>query len=129
MIVGYCYAVGDIIHKGHILHLKNCRMLCDRLICGVLTESAVLEKKPKPVLSLSERMAVVAGMKYVDVVVAQDEYSPTKNCKAIKPDILFESSSHEQWGDNGNRRTIGLPYYPGQSSTDIKRKVRDGLTP
>jgi len=101
-------------------------MLCDKLICGVLTEGAVLEKKPKPVLGLSERMAVVAGIKYVDAVVAQDEYSPTKNCNSIKPDVLFESSSHEHWGNNEGRRIIGMPYYPVQSSTEIKKKVIDG---
>lgn len=124
MTIGYCYVVADILHGGHILFLQNCKSLCDRLICGVLTEAAVLEKKTKkPVLSLDERMTLVRP--YADAVVAQDEYSPTKNCKLIMPDILFESDNHATWGDNGGRRVTGIPYYPNQSSMRIKRRVRN----
>lgn len=124
MIVGYCYVVADILHRGHILYLENCKALCDRLVCGVLTEKATMEKKAKPIMSLDERMQLVRP--YVDVVVAQDEYSPTENCKLMRPDILFESGNHETWGDNGGRRIIGMPYYPNQNSTNIKRKIKDG---
>ena len=123
MIVGYCYIVGDILHRGHIRHLKNCRALCNKLICGVLSEKAVMEKKPKPILSLNERVEMVQI--YVDAVVAQDQYSPTKNCKLIEPDILFESDSHETHGDNGGRKIFVMPYYPNQSSTKIKEAIKN----
>ena len=122
--IGYCYVVADLLHTGHILHLQNCKALCDRLICGVLTNEAVMEKKAAPTMSLDERMQLVRP--YVDAVVVQDEYSPTKNCQLMRPDILFESDNHKTWGSNGERRVIGMPYYPNQSSTIIKGKIKDG---
>jgi len=122
--IGYCYVVADILHRGHILHLQNCKALCDKLICGVLTNEAAMEKKAKPIMSLDERMQLVRP--YVDAVVVQDEYSPTKNCNLIRPDILFESDNHKEWGSNGDRRIIGIPYYPDQSSSSIKREIKDG---
>lgn len=126
MITGYCYLVGDVLHRGHILFIKNCKALCDTLICGVLTDKAVMEKKPKPILNLDERILIIESIKYVDLVVPQNEYSPTSNCMIMHPDILFESSNHEHWGWNADRKIIGLPYYAGQSSSKIKEKIANG---
>jgi len=127
LIIGYCYVVGDILHKGHREHLKNCKAMCDILVCGVLSEKAVLEKKPSPALPYHERFDAVRP--YADVVVCQDEYSPLSNCKAMKPDILFESTSHKEQPANNYMKSIGsrviaLPYYGEQSSTLIKEKIR-----
>ena len=129
MKIGYCYVVGDIVHRGHILHLKNCKVLCDTLICGVLTDKATMEKKPRPILSLPERLEIIGSIKYVDIVICQDEYSPLQNCKALRPDILFESASHDIQPANNFMKSIGgrvlvMPYYPVQSSTKIKEGVK-----
>ena len=123
MIVGYAYVVGDILHFGHIQHLKNCKALCDRLIVGVLTDEAVMEKKSRPAIGFKERLELIGELKSVDAVVTQEEYSPEKNVNNIKPDILFESSSHEYWLSHPYGRTIVLPYFPDQSSTKIKEKI------
>ena len=131
MKIGYCYVVGDILHKGHIEHLKNCKSLCDILICGVLSDEAVMEKKKKPIISLAERFDIIRSIRYVDVVVCQNTYSPLDNCREIKPNILFESSSHKEKPANDfiNRiggRIIVMPYYSAQSSTNIKKRIKSG---
>ena len=132
MIIGYCYIVGDIIHSGHLLHLKNCSKLCDVLFAGVLSEKAVMEKKPKPVMSLSERLNIIGSLKYVTCAVCQDTYSPLDNCMAIRPDILFESNSHKEMPANNFMKSIGgrvivMPYYSEQSSTQIKEKINENI--
>lgn len=125
MIIGYAYVVGDILHYGHILHLRNAKSLCDKLVVGVLTGEAVMEKKPKPAMSFEERLRIVGELGCVDAAVAQETYSPMDNVHTIKPDILFESSSHDEPGCNPYGRTISMPYFPTQSSTRIKEKVRE----
>ncbi len=129
-IIGYCYIVGDILHKGHLLHLKNCKSMCDFLICGVLSDEACMEKKPQPIIPFDERLDLVGSLKNVDMATCQDEYSPLNNCKAIKPDILFESISHKEMPANNyiksiNGRVIVMPYYSNQSSTKIKEKIKN----
>lgn len=126
MIIGYAYVVGDILHYGHILHLKNCKSMCDKLIVGVLTDEAVMEKKPRPAIAFAERTQLVAELKCVDAAVAQETYSPCDNVEAIRPDVLFESTSHERPYWNHYGKTIVMPYYPEQSSTSIKERVRNG---
>lgn len=130
MKIGYCYVVGDILHRGHLLHLKNCKALCDVLICGVLSDKACMEKKPQPIIALDERLELIGSIMYVDMAVCQDEYSPLLNCKDIRPDILFESASHKEMPANNFIDSIGgkvfvMPYYSGQSSTSIKEKVKE----
>jgi len=133
VIIGYAYVVADILHEGHLLHLENCKALCDKLIVGVLTDEAVMEKKPRPSIAFEERIQIVKAMECVDAAVTQLTYSPYDNVCGLCPDILFESTSHgedyikeleERLGVR-NIRVVAMPYYPKESSTKIKRRIKD----
>jgi len=127
--IGYAYVVADILHIGHLRHLENAKKYCDYLVVGVLTDQATIEKKPKPVILFKERLKTIASIKYVDMVVQQETYSPLENVKIIKPDVLMESSDHKNQPANKFVKSYGgiiveTPYYKLQSSTAIKRKIK-----
>jgi cytidyltransferase-like protein len=132
-VVVYAYVCGDILHKGHLLALKNASVLGDFLIVGVLTDKAVMEKKEKPIISFDERIEIIQSLKYVDIAVPQNEYAPWRNVENIRPDILAESESHSEEILNRSRECMNkmggrifiMPYYPSQSSTEIKNKIID----
>ena len=129
MIIVYAYVCGDILHKGHIEHLKNAKALGDKLIVGVLTDVAIMEKKARPIMSFDERFDLVCALKWVDVVVAQNTYSPLENVMALKPDILVEATDHKEQPANEFMESIGgrvfaMPYYPNHSSTEVKNKIK-----
>jgi len=102
-----------------------------KLVVGILTDEAVMEKKLKPIISFDERFDLANAIKYVDLVVAQETYSPLPNVKKIKPDILMESTSHTDEAieeacevmESIGGKVIVVPYYPSQSSTNIKKKI------
>ena len=132
----YSYYVLDIIHKGHIEMMKNSKAIAGedgKLIVGILTDEAVMEKKPKPILSFEQRFDIARAIKYIDLVVAQETYSPLPNVKRIKPDILMESTSHSEdalkeareYMESIGGRVIVIPYYPSQSSTNIKNEIKN----
>ena len=130
MIVVYAYVCGDILHSGHLLALRNAKALGDKLMVGVLTDEAVMEHKPRPTIGFAERLNLVGALSFVDCVVAQDTYSPLDNVKIIRPDILMESNTHEDQPANVfvegyGGRVICTPYYPEQSSTAIKDRIRE----
>ena len=130
MVIVYCYIVGDILHKGHIEYLKNARALGDRLIVGVLTDEAVMEKKPRPTMSFDERFDMIRSLEFTDVVLPQHTYSPLENVKGIKPDILIETTDHKEKPANKFMHSIGgrvlvFPYYPNHSSTKVKNDIRN----
>lgn len=130
----YAYVCGDILHKGHLLALENAKRLGDILIVGVLTDEAVMERKKKPIISFEARLQLVKALECVDVAIPQAAYSPSHNVQGIKPQVLMESESHtkelleevrgvmSEWGG----RVIVMPYYPGCSSTQIKKEIQDG---
>ncbi len=130
MKIVYAYVVGDILHEGHLLALENAKALGDKLIVGVLTDKAVMEKKSRPAIPFKERIRLIRSLKCVDCAVPQDDYSPINNIKAIQPDIHMESTSHignpyiKQLRKAFKGRIIMMPYYPEQSSTNIKNEIR-----
>jgi len=136
MRIVYSYYVLDIVHKGHLLMMKNAKAIAGddgKLIVGILTDEAVMEKKERPTLPFEERIELAGAIKYVDVAVAQETYSPLPNVKRIKPDILMESASHDEAAiekarevmESINGKVVVLPYFPSQSSTDIKDKIKE----
>lgn len=131
----YSYYVLDIIHKGHLLMMNKSKEKAGengKLIVGILTDEAVMEKKEKPILKFDERFEIASSIRFVDEVIKQDTYSPLENLKKIKPDILMESSSHskediqrmEKYMKSINGKVITVPYYDGQSSSSIKNLIR-----
>lgn len=131
----YSYFVLDIVHRGHLMMLKNSKAIAGpegRLIVGIVSDQAVLDKKGKsPTLNFSERLELAASIKYVDLVVGQKDYTPYENIKHIAPNILMESESHSEaqikrgrqiMSDLGGR-VIVMPYFDDQSSTLIKSKI------
>jgi phosphoenolpyruvate phosphomutase len=135
MKIIYSYYVLDIVHKGHLLMMKNAKAIAGddgKLIVGILTDEAVMEKKTKPILPFDERIELASAIKYVDIAVAQETYSPLPNVKKIRPDILMESSSHDDEAIEEARevmesikgKVIVLPYFPTQSSSDIKNSIK-----
>ncbi len=136
MKVVYSYYVLDIVHKGHLLMMKNAKAIAGddgKLIVGILTDEAVMEKKGKPTLSFEERIELASAIKYVDVAVAQETYSPLPNVMRIKPDILMESTSHDEeaiekareYMESINGKVVVLPYFPSQSSKEIKNSIKE----
>jgi phosphoenolpyruvate phosphomutase len=131
----YSYYVLDIVHRGHLLMMKNAKAIAGpdgKLIVGILTDEAIMEKKPKPITSFEERIELASAIKYVDLAVAQETYSPLPNIMRIKPDILMESTSHDEqeiekareYMESINSKVIVIPYFPSQSSTEIKNKIK-----
>ena len=87
----YSYFVLDIVHRGHLMMLKNSKAIAGpegRLIVGIVSDEAVLSKKGQlPILDYSERLELAASIKYVDLVVGQENYTPYENIKNIAPNI------------------------------------------
>ena len=102
-----------------------------KLIAGILTDDAVMEKKPSPILDFKERFELASSIKYIDKVVAQHVYSPLENIKKIQPNILMESSSHEKneidnllkYMKSIGGEVVTIPYYKEQSSSMIKQMI------
>ncbi|GAI28874.1 unnamed protein product, partial [marine sediment metagenome] len=76
-MVVYSYYVLDIVHKGHLHYMRTAKTIAGKdglSIVGILTDEAVIEKKPRPAMSFEERLDLTAAIRYNDVVVIQETY-------------------------------------------------------
>lgn len=131
--IGYTAGVFDLFHVGHLNILKSAKEQCEFLIVGVSTDELVMEYKNKmPVISFEDRIAIVEGIKYVDMVVPQvnrDKYSAwqTLQFNAMfvgddwKGSTLFNQV--EQKFKKVDVEIVYFPYTNGISSTIVKEKI------
>ena len=72
-LVGYTTGVDDMFHIGHLNILRRAKERCDYLIVGVSTDENVQSYKHKtPVVPFEERAAIISSIRYVDMVVPQE---------------------------------------------------------
>lgn len=86
MLIGYAYVVADLFHVGHLKHLCACKGLCDKLIVGVLTDAATMEKKQRPIVPYEERLVIVD----TDVVLSDCSTVLYEAAIIEKPVILLD---------------------------------------
>ena len=69
MVRVYADMVADLFHYGHMRFLKKARALGDYLLVGIHADDLLVSYKRKPILTMEERIASVAGCRYVDEVL------------------------------------------------------------
>ena len=86
----------DLLHPGHIAYLEQARALGDRLIVAVNDDDSVtrLKGKNRPINSVYNRMAVLAGLRSVDWVVSFSEDTPARLIGAVKPQVLVKGGDY-----------------------------------
>jgi D-beta-D-heptose 7-phosphate kinase / D-beta-D-heptose 1-phosphate adenosyltransferase len=124
----------DILHRGHVEYLFAARALGDALVVGVNTDASVrrLKGEGRPVVSLEDRLFVLAGLACVDAVTPFGEDTPRDLIAALLPDILVKGGDYEADAVVGAQevRAAGgevhiLPFVGGRSTTGIIQRLRD----
>lgn len=131
----------DLIHPGHINILERAAELGEVTV-GLLTDAAIASYKRLPHMSYAQREAVVASLKPVSRVVAQETLDYVPNLRELQPDYVVHG---DDWRTGVQRETrqrvidalrewggelIEVPYTQGISSSQLNASVRQiGTTP
>lgn len=133
MIRVYVDMVADLFHYGHVAFLKQARSLGDCLVVGIHADEVTGLNKRKPILTMEERVASVAGCRWVDEVLPNapwiidrawiDEHDI--HLVVHGDDYTIEQLEHTHGvpSDMGILRRV--PYTGGISTTEILRRVRE----
>lgn len=111
----------DILHRGHIACLEEAASLGATLVVGVNSDASVqrLDKGAgRPVNPLADRVAVLAALACVGLVVPFDEDTPLELIKLVAPDHLVKG------GDWPEERIVGADWVRARGGTVHSIPVR-----
>jgi len=125
----------DILHRGHITYLQEAASLGNSLVVGVNTDASVkrLNKAPdRPFNSLEDRMAVLAALQCVRLVIPFDEDTPLKLIERVKPNHLVKGGDWPVKDIVGADFVLGrggqvhsIPFRYQRSTTDLVNRIRE----
>lgn len=137
---GYISGSFDLFHIGHLNLLRRASERCDHLIVGVLSDEAIAYAKHKqPVITLEDRIAIVAAIRYVDEVdVTTKELLHKVNAwEKYRFDAMFSGDDHASDGWDREKDALAergaelvfFPYTKNISTTSLKNELsqRDGI--
>jgi choline-phosphate cytidylyltransferase len=118
----------DLFHVGHLHLLRRARELGDWLIVGISSDELNLRKKAKrPAIPLQDRMAIVAGIRFVDEVFVEDSLElKAEYIRQHRADVLVMGDDWEGRFDQYSSlcRVVYLPRTPEVSSSGIVSTLR-----
>lgn len=128
--------VFDLVHPGHLTYLQEAAALGTRLIVGVNSDESVrrLKGPTRPIMPLAARMQLLAGLFYVDGVVAFEEDTPLDLIMTLRPDVLVKGGDYSVDTIVGAKevRAWGgavevLSFVEGFSTTGIVARCGEGV--
>lgn len=86
----------DLIHPGHVAFLQRARSLGDALLVGLNSNDSVrrIKGRGRPILSVEERIGVLAGLEAVDYICVFEEDTPHNILRNLLPDILVKGGDY-----------------------------------
>jgi rfaE bifunctional protein nucleotidyltransferase chain/domain len=98
-VVGLCHGCFDIVHPGHIYHLKQASTMVDRLFVSITADNFVNKGPDRPVFPDCKRAEFIASIRYCDHVIINN--MPTAECviKALRPDVYFKGADYSDGSD------------------------------
>ena len=124
----------DVLHRGHVTYLAQARALGAALVVGVNSDASVKrlgKGDDRPVNSQEDRMAVLAALQAVDLVVVFDEDTPLNLILACRPDVLVKGGDWLPDKIVGAREVQGwggmvhsIPFLHPHSTTALLNKIR-----
>lgn len=125
---------GDFIHHGIINIIEQATNYGD-VIVGCLTDAAITEMKPLPILSFEHRKRVLENIKGVSEVVPQEDWDYSLNLKVLKPDYMIHGNDWLEGPMSRIRdncievlnsyggKLVEIPYTPNISSSEISHDL------
>lgn len=121
------YGTFDLLHYGHINLLRRAKALGDYLVVALSTDSFNWEQKQKKsYFSYEERKAMLEAIRYVDLVIPEENWNQKKtDIGKYNIDVFVMGDDWEGKFDflKDQCQVVYLPRTPEISTTKIKSEL------
>ncbi len=128
--------VFDILHRGHATYLAQARQLGACLVVGVNSDASVRmlgKGDDRPLNGEADRMALLAALESVDLVLMFGEKTPVELIRLVRPDIYVKGGDYEidtleetRLVRSWDGQAYAIPFLHDRSTTKLLHKVRQG---
>ena len=126
--------VFDILHRGHVTYLAQARALGASLVVAVNTDASVKrlgKGDDRPLNSCEDRMAVLAALESVSLVVPFSEDSALEVVQEMTPEIYAKGGDYDMAAIPEGRavlayggQAVAIDFAHDRSTTKLLTKVR-----
>jgi cytidyltransferase-like protein len=127
----------DLIHSGHVNFLRACAEIGDVTVALNTDEFIEQYKGKPPIMSYYERFEVLSEFRCVTNIIPNSGGTDSKpSIELAMPDIVAIGSDwarkdyykqmgfDQDWLDERGISLIYIPYTPGISTTELKRRIQ-----
>jgi rfaE bifunctional protein nucleotidyltransferase chain/domain len=126
--------VFDILHRGHVTYLAQARALGASLVVAVNTDASVKrlgKGDDRPLNTCVDRMAVLAALESVSLVIDFDEDTALQAVEAVRPDIYVKGGDYDMTAIPEGRavlayggQAVAIDFEHDRSTSKLLAKVR-----
>lgn len=126
--------VFDILHRGHVTYLAQARALGASLVVAINTDASVKrlgKGDDRPLNSCEDRMAVLAALESVSLVVPFSEDSALEVVQEIQPGIYVKGGDYDMTAIPEGKavlayggQAVAIDFEHDRSTTKLLSKVR-----
>lgn len=126
--------VFDILHRGHVTYLAQARALGASLVVAINTDASVKrlgKGDDRPLNSCEDRMAVLAALESVSLVVPFSEDSALEVVQEIEPGIYAKGGDYDMTAIPEGKavlayggQAVAIDFEHDRSTTKLLSKVR-----
>lgn len=126
--------VFDILHRGHVTYLAQARALGASLVVAVNTDASVKrlgKGDDRPLNTCDDRMAVLAALESVSLVVEFDEDTALQAVEVVRPDIYVKGGDYDMTAIPEGKavlayggQAVAIDFEHDRSTSKLLAKVR-----
>lgn len=98
--VVHCHGVFDVVHPGHIRHLKAARAEGDALVVTITADRFVDKGPGRPAFNEQLRAEFLAAIRYVDYVAINPAPNAVDLIRTLRPDVYVKGSDYVRREDD-----------------------------
>ncbi len=96
--ISLAHGVFDLIHYGHVVHLKKAKQISNFLIVSITSDTNVMKGPGKPIFPQSIRSNMLSALECVDLVIINHNKTPVDLIKFLKPNFYVKGPDYKNKG-------------------------------
>ncbi len=98
--IALCHGVFDLVHPGHIIHLKQAKEMADVLVVSITAAKYVRKGPGRPYFDNEMRMKFLEALECVDYVMLSEGYTVDDIIESVEPDIYVKGEEYARVEDD-----------------------------